>query len=223
MGYFLDSMHRKFLGRIPSVIYKNRSLPFLFFFPRFFIFFLIILPSHIFFRFFFFSPPPTSSPNSNHPKPPRGILFWDSPITFLFQSFTKLPHISFLFSGPFFFIHLFFLKKYLCFLLNSFFLGGADGIHADGAGIGIQQAVSPQGADFMAFFRCFRNRLVNHQHFGIILPVPRCSFRRTRSCDARRPHTPGRCSKTGGSPVGRCRACAGRQTPCGHPYSGAAG
>ncbi len=47
---------------------------------------------------------------------------------------------------------------------------GADGIHADGAGIGIQQAVSPQGADFMVFFRCFRNRLVNHQHFGIILP-----------------------------------------------------
>ena len=36
-------------------------------------------------------------------------------------------------------------------------------------------------------------------------------------------NTPGRCSKTGGSPVGRCRACAGRQTPCDHPHCEGAG
>ena len=46
---------------------------------------------------------------------------------------------------------------------------GTDGIHTDGAGIGVQQAVSPQGADFMAFFRCFCDSTVNRQHLRIVL------------------------------------------------------
>lgn len=46
---------------------------------------------------------------------------------------------------------------------------GADHIHASRAGIGVQQAIDTQGADFMAFLCGFRDGPVDGQGFRIIL------------------------------------------------------
>ena len=50
---------------------------------------------------------------------------------------------------------------------------GADGIHAGGADIRVQQAIGPQSADLMAFFCCFRDGPVDGQHLRMILPQDR--------------------------------------------------
>ena len=50
---------------------------------------------------------------------------------------------------------------------------GADGIHAGGADICVQQAIGPQSADLMAFFCCFRDGPVDGQPLRMILPQDR--------------------------------------------------